>query len=118
LARGHRRKPLTEIVFSNRWEEPWSPDRVDPALVNALEHARLAPSARNQQPWRFIVRPTHVVLALVGPAPVDAGIVMAHLALASAALKRGGRWEVRLGDATLARECGLPEGINPVAVFE
>lgn len=44
-------------------------------------------------------------------------IVMAHFALASTALGREGRWEVRLGDAALARECGLPEEAIPVAAF-
>ena len=126
LASGHRRKPLTEIVFSRRWGEPWSPEDADgstepaevPPLVTVLEHARLAPSATNRQPWRFIVRPDHVALALVRPAPIDAGIVMVHFALASAALGREGRWKVRLGDATLAEECGLPKGVIPVATFE
>jgi nitroreductase len=117
LARGHRRKPLADIVFSGRWRERWSPDDADPMLVAALEHARLAPSAANRQPWRFVVRPEYVALALVRSAPIDGGIVMAHLALASAALGREGRWEIRLGDATLARECGLPQGVIPVATF-
>jgi nitroreductase len=117
LAGGQRRKPLTKIVFSGRWGKPWSPDKADPTLVDALEHARLAPSARNRQPWRFIVRPGRLALALVRPAPIDGGIVMAHFALACAALGREGQWEVRLGDATLARECGLPEGVVLVAAF-
>lgn len=116
LVRGHKRKPLAEIAFAGRWGEHWSPDGVDPALVAALEHARLAPSAVNLQPWRFIVRPKDVVLATVRPAPIDAGIVMAHFALASAALGRPGRWTVRLGDGALAQECGLPRDIVPVAV--
>ena len=117
LARGHRRKPLSGIVFSGSWGEPWSPDDAAPELVAALEHARLAPSAANLQPWRFIVKPDYVTLALVRPAPIDGGIVMAHLALASAALGRAGRWEVRLGDRTLAQACGLPRGVTPVATF-
>jgi len=117
LAGGHRRKPLTEIAFSGLWGRPWSPDNADPALVGALEHARLAPSATNRQPWRFIIGSDRVVLALVRPAPIDGGIVMAHFALACAALGCGGRWEVRLRDATLARECELPHSVIPVATF-
>ncbi|MBE9508699.1 MAG: nitroreductase family protein [Chloroflexi bacterium] len=117
LAGGHRRKPLEEIVFSGHWGEPWSSGDADPKLVAALEHARLAPSATNRQAWRFIVRADCVALALVRPAPIDGGIVMAHFALASAALGREGRWEVRLGDAALARECGLPDDVIAVAVF-
>ncbi len=42
---------------------------------------------------------------------------MVHFALASAALGRDGRWEVQLGDATLARECGLPQNVIPVATL-
>jgi nitroreductase len=117
LAGGHRRKPLTDIVFSGHWGRPWTPEGADPTLVAVLEHARLAPSATNRQPWRFVVRPDDVALALTRPAPIDGGIVMAHFALASAALGGGGRWEVRLGDVTLARECTLPKGAVPVAVF-
>jgi len=118
LAGGHRRKPLTEIVFSGRWGEPWSPEDADQTLVTMLEHAQLSPSAHNYQPWRFIVRPDCLALALVRPAPIDAGIVMAHSSLASSALGREGQWEVRLEDAALARECGLPQGVIPVAVFK
>jgi len=117
LAGGHRRKPLKEIVFSERWGEPWSADDSDPGLVSVLECARLAPSATNRQPWRFLVQADAVALALVRPAPIDGGIVMAHFWLASAALGREGRWEVRLGDGALARAWGLPDGVIPVAVF-
>ena len=117
LAGGHRRKPLTDVVFSGHWGKPWTPEGADPTLVAILEHARLAPSAVNLQPWRFIVKPDYVTLALVRPAPIDGGIVMAHFALASAALGCAGRWGVRLGDVTLAQECALPKGAIPVAVF-
>ena len=117
LVGGHRRKPLTEIVFSEHWGARWSPEGADPALVAVLEHARLAPSAVNRQPWRFIVRPGQIALALTRPAPIDGGIVMAHVTLASAALGRAGRWE-RIGDGALAQEYGLPPGVTPVAVFQ
>ena len=117
LAGGQRRKPLTEIVFSERWGARWSPEGADPTWVTVLEHARLAPSAANCQPWRFIVRPGQIALALMRPAPIDGGIVMAHVALASAALQVAGRWE-RIGDGTLAQEYGLPRGVIPVAVFQ
>ncbi|MCP4542574.1 MAG: hypothetical protein GY832_36090 [Chloroflexi bacterium] len=118
LAGGHRRKPLTDIVFSERWGEPWSPDRADPTLVTALEHARLAPSATNRQPWRFIVRTDDVVLVLTRSVPIDGGIVMAHLALAFAALEREGAWKVCWENSALAQACGLPQGTIPVATFE
>ncbi len=117
LARGHRRKALPDIVFAGRWGKPWALDGTAPMLAAALDHARLAPSASNRQPWRFIVRPDKVVLALTHPAPIDGGIVMAHLALASAALGFDGVWQVRWRDVALARECGLPQDVIPVATF-
>jgi nitroreductase len=117
LARGHRRKPLTEIVFDGRWGEPWSPAGVEASFVSMLEHARIAPSATNRQPWRFVLRPGGLVLALVRPAPIDAGIVMAHVALAASALGIGGGWEVQLRDTTLAEECGLPAEAIVVGAF-
>jgi len=117
LAGGHRRRPLTDIVFSEHWGKLWTPEGADRTLVAVLKHARVAPSATNRQPWRFVVRPDYVALALARSAPIDGGIVMAHFALASAALGYDGRWEVRLGDITLAQECTLPKEVVPVAVF-
>jgi len=118
LAGGHRRKPLTDIVFAKRWGARWSPAEADPVLVNVLEYARLAPSATNRQPWRFIVGPDRVALALVRPAPIDGGIVMAHFALATGALGYAGQWEARLGDIALAEEYGLPKSALPVAMWK
>lgn len=117
LAGGHKRKPLTDIVFSQRWGEAWSPDDADPALVTLLEHARLAPSARNAQPWRFIVDADGVALAVVKPMFIDAGIVMSHVSLAAEASERRGEWELLLRDDALAAEGRLPGRAHPVAKF-
>jgi len=117
LARGHRRLPLTKIVFAGRWRVAWSPDQADPALVEVLECARLAPSARNRQPWRFVVREEEIGLALLSPAPIDGGIVMAHVALVAREMGRPGRWAVRWNERELARRFGLPPGVVPVGVF-
>jgi nitroreductase len=114
---GGRRKALSEIVFAGRWGAAWRIDEAEPALVAILEHARIAPSAANRQPWRFIARPDSIVLALARSKPIDAGIVMAHYALAAAALNVGGAWELCWGDSALARECGLPPGATIAGVF-
>ncbi len=118
LAGGHRRKPLDEIVFSQRWGEPWSPEDADPALVTMLKHARLAPSAHNAQPWRFIVAGDRISLTVVKPMFIDAGIVMSHLTLASPAAECPGEWQIRLRDESLARELRLPERATPMATFD
>lgn len=117
LAGGHKRKPLTEIVFTERWGKPWSSEEADPTLVTILEHARIAPSAHNGQPWRFIVRPEELILTTARPAPIDAGIVMSHVTLASEASEHARNWEIRLGDDSLAQSCKLPQKATPVAIF-
>ncbi|MFW6115552.1 MAG: nitroreductase family protein [Chloroflexota bacterium] len=119
LAGGHRRKPLIDIVFSDRWGEQWSPEDADPALLTVLKHARLAPSAHNAQPWRFIIGADHALtLALIKPRFIDAGIVMSHVTLSSRAAGRPGRWALRIGDESLAHELRLPDSVTPVAVFD
>jgi nitroreductase len=117
LAGGHRRKPLSDIVFSRHWGEPWSPHGADPTLVTILKHARLAPSAHNGQPWRFVVGADQIALATVKPSFIDAGIVMSHVKLASTAAERPGQWELRLRDGTLARTYALPRRAIPVGTF-
>lgn len=117
LAGGHKRKPLMEIVFAERWGEPWSSEGADPTLVTILKHARIAPSAHNGQPWRFIVRSEELILTTARPAPIDAGIVMSHVALAAEALEHTESWEIRLGDDRLAQSCKLPPRAVPVATF-
>lgn len=118
LAGGHKRKPLTDIVFSARWGESWTPEEADPILVTVLKHARLAPSAHNGQPWRFIVDAEDITLALVKPRFIDAGIVMSHVSLVAATVDRPGRWGIRLGDRTFAQDFNLPPGATPVATFQ
>ncbi len=117
LAGGHRRKPLTEIVFSERWGQAWSAQPAEPPLVTILKHARLAPSAHNAQPWRFVMRPEGLALALVKPMLIDAGIVMSHVTLAARAVGRDGQWQLRLRDDALAAACSLPEKAIPIATF-
>lgn len=85
--------------------------------MTVLEHARLAPSAHNAQPWRFIVDHDRIALALTRPMLIDGGIVMSHVTLAAGAVERGGEWELGLRDDRLAAECGLPEKALPIGTF-
>lgn len=117
LSGGHRRKPLSDVVFSQRWGEPWSPEDSDPALVSVLRHARLAPSAKNAQPWRFILEPGRINLAVVKPRFIDAGIVMAHVTLAARAAEREGQWELRLRDDTLVQHLHLPDKAVAIGTY-
>ncbi|HEC34184.1 MAG TPA: hypothetical protein ENI37_05645 [Chloroflexi bacterium] len=117
LVSAHRRRPLEELVFSGRWGEPWSLAGAELTLAEVLECARRAPSACNRQPWRFVVGEGELHLALIEPAPIDAGIVMAHVALAAVDLGLPGRWALRWGDPAMATVLRLPPSVVPVATL-
>lgn len=91
FSRSRRRKPLDEIV-SGRISSPW--------IAEALEAARLAPSAVNRQPWLFRIDEEAVVISVRGSrrlSPVsrrlDCGIAMLHFELGASAAGVRGRWE-------------------------
>ncbi|HUW66179.1 MAG TPA: nitroreductase family protein [Spirochaetia bacterium] len=94
FGRNHQRKPLAEFV-SGLPESDW------PSWVRgALEAARLAPSAVNRQPWRFLVETGSVTLAVDSPKDdfhvsrrLDCGIAMLHMELGFKKAGSAGRWE-------------------------
>lgn len=118
LAGGHKRKPLTALVYAGAWGERWKPEDADPALVTVLQHARLAPSAHNAQPWRLIIDDERIILTVIKPSFIDAGIVMSHITLAAEAVEQEGQWRLRLRDSRLAEDYGLPERAVPVGTFQ
>jgi nitroreductase len=94
FGRNHRRKPLAKLVTGPE-ESKWSA-----WIKQALEAARLAPSAVNRQPWRFHVEPEQITISVDClketfhiSKRLDCGIAMLHLE--TAALNDGvkGLWE-------------------------
>ena len=94
FGRTHQRKPLGELVrgFEEAKWPPW--------MEKALEAARLAPSAVNRQPWRFLIGEDNVTVSVDNLSDtyhvskrLDCGIAMLHLELG--ALNEGvqGAWE-------------------------
>jgi nitroreductase len=90
MARSSRRKPLSETA-SGTAPLPWQ--------QQALEAARLAPSAANRQPWRFETDPRAIVVSVAGgidagryPKRLDCGIAMLHLELGARAAGAAGAW--------------------------
>lgn len=86
----HRRKSLDDMVIGMPKKE-W--------MKKALEAARLAPSAVNRQPWRFIlgdntiaVRPDKVRKTDKISRRLDCGIAMLHLELGARHLGFDGNW--------------------------
>lgn len=63
------------LVSLRQSTRKYSPSPVNPAdIEKCLETARLAPSASNSQPWKFIVVTEKELLAKVAAAAVSAGI--------------------------------------------
>lgn len=94
FAEGHRRKAVTALCAG---AQPAAGSWVE-AAVNA---ARLAPSAVNRQPWRFIVTPDSVTVTLDDSGGgygiskrLDCGIAMLHLELGALAAGHRGSWEL------------------------
>jgi nitroreductase len=66
----------------------------------AFEAARLAPSAVNRQPWRFVFEPGRITIRVDGtgdgakiPKRLDCGIAMLHVEIAARAAGIDGKWE-------------------------
>ncbi len=79
------RKPFGKLFFNESFEEPLQADCS--AISGALEMVRLAPSARNIQPWRVLVRDNGKSLEFYylenGKfSMVDMGIALCHFSLA------------------------------------
>lgn len=104
-ARSTRRKPWSQLFFSVDEKTPLTEDAAG-AYRNALEAVRLAPSAKNRQPWR-IVRDRegryrlylkedkfyNRVLGKIKMQHLDMGIAMAHFELAAREQGIDGRWD-------------------------
>ena len=91
-ARSLKKKPLEEIV------EGTAPDKWQ---AKAIEAARIAPSASNRQPWRFVVGEKSITVRVNNPKDsdrypkrLDCGIAMLHIELGAMAAGEKGRWEM------------------------
>lgn len=83
---GSERISLEEMVYIDQWGNNASVDVLEErALLDAFSYARMAPSALNKQPWRFIVDGGKVLLLIDNENydgsyinKIDAGIVMLY----------------------------------------
>ncbi len=95
FGRTHKRKPLDEMV-RGMTESGW------PEWVRmSLSAARVAPSAVNRQPWRFLVEPDNITISVDDlhdsygiSKRLDCGIAMLHIEIASLACGISGEWEI------------------------
>jgi nitroreductase len=89
-AGSNRRKSLDEIVEGKIFH-PWQ--------SKAVAAARLAPSASNRQPWRFILKSRSITVRTAArrngqrfPRRLDCGIAMLHIELGARAAGVHGTW--------------------------
>jgi hypothetical protein len=87
----HKRKRLDELVTGTPKQE-W--------MTTALEAARLAPSAVNRQPWRFVLGDNSISIrvdkardASKVARRLDCGIAMLHLELGARHTGIHGNWK-------------------------
>jgi nitroreductase len=75
---------VEEVVFVNEWGNKAEADELNSmGLLDAFHYARLSPSSKNMQPWRFIADSGVIVLAMQSEEnayeeKVDTGIVMLY----------------------------------------
>ncbi|SHK82892.1 nitroreductase family protein [Desulforamulus aeronauticus] len=99
FAKSKKRKELAELTEglpSVEWP-PW--------VETALAAARLAPSAVNRQPWRFVVRQDSITIKLDSAQDtyhiakrLDCGIAMLHLELGAMSAGVSGQWQYLKGE--------------------
>jgi nitroreductase len=87
-----KKKPLEKIV-EGKAPESWQ--------AKAIEAARIAPSASNRQPWRFVVGEKSITVRVDTakdsdrfPKRLDCGIAMLHIELGARAAGKKGQWEM------------------------
>lgn len=112
FGRNHRRLPATRMVTSPQPE-------VLPAWAReAIEAARVAPSAINRQPWAFTVDDDSITVSVRTRGPeytvskrLDCGIAMLHIEIAALSHGMQGNWEF-LGAPNVGRFVAAPRTIS------
>jgi nitroreductase len=96
FGRNWQRRPLSDLVTGIKENE-----RLD-WMKAALQAARLAPSAMNRQPWRFLVDRNSITVSadstlnptMVVSKRLDCGIAMLHIEIGALASGVRGSWEL------------------------
>ena len=123
-----RRLAFDRFVFRDRYGNAFEPESELRFVLDCLHHA---PSAGNARPWRVILRGPELLfcvdenagyyrrmkLARWGYPELDAGIGMAHISIALAALGRPADWQWLDDSPDLRAALALPDPIRPVAAI-
>ncbi|MFA5605548.1 MAG: nitroreductase family protein, partial [Dehalococcoidales bacterium] len=94
FGRTHKRLPVEKLVTGLSYEQ--SPEWIK----DAIEAARLAPSAVNRQPWGFNIEEDGITVFVRSGGTdfnisyrLDCGIAMLHIEVAALNAGIGGKWE-------------------------
>ncbi len=97
------RKPWSELFFNEHFV-PLSQNLFQDPYLTALEMVRIAPSAKNKQPWRVIFDSNQVAHFFIRIDPrighvqnyqrLDIGIAMCHFELTMRNFEKDGKWDV------------------------
>ncbi len=109
---------VEEMVFIDKWGNSATPEALEErALLDAFSYARMAPSALNKQPWRFIVDGGRVILAINNENyegsyvnRIDAGIVMLYFGVILDVTMFDSKW----GFDKLDKDYGIPSDYTVV----
>ncbi len=94
VARSASRKPIDQLFSQTRWGQPVAQDN---PFFEALAMMRLAPSAKNAQPWRALVEADTVWFYYVKKSEaslLDLGIGLSHFDLTLRARGTQGTWQL------------------------
>lgn len=110
-----RRKPMDELFSEGSFGRPVS---ADSPFYKPLEMMRLAPSAKNTQPWRALVQGSEVWFYYEKKTEIsllDLGIGLSHFDLTLGSLGHAGTWTTLLSGT--ASEAPSHPGYIPAAKF-
>ena len=134
-----------EAIKTRRSIRKYNPNSIpEEKLKTILEAARLAPSAGNRQPWRFVVvqdaerkkalakaannqaflADASAIVTAIGDPEIserwyekDPMIAVEHMALAAAALSYGTCWIGAFNEEEVKRLLNIPEGMRVIALL-
>lgn len=98
------RLPLGEIVFRNELNTPVSMEELENfGLAEVFASVRFAPSHKNLQPWRFVMKDSCVEAYMVKTEEnsrsfVDMGVAMFYFEEMLKTVGRYGKWEIAIED--------------------
>ncbi len=102
--KARKRKAWSELFFDNQFTKPLTAEKSAPYAL-ALELLRLAPSARNNQPWRIVkvnelfhfylkVQSRYIIEVFESMRFIDIGIAMCHFELTTKENQLPGKWSI------------------------